>query len=111
MAQPAIKRLAGPAYLAAAAANVYNPAANTYAVIRHIHFCNDDTVAHNFTMYIGATGGSAGGTEIFKTFTLAANSTYDYYCLTRMDVADFLTGLADTASKVTIEVEGELYAL
>lgn len=108
------KRLAGPAYLGSAAANVYNPSANTYAIVRHFHVVNTDSSARTFTLYIGATGGSAGGTEYSKTLTLAAagssGSWWDEYAALRLDTTDFLTGLADVASKVVITVEGELYA-
>jgi plastocyanin len=111
MAQPAASRLAGPEYLTGAAANLYNPAANTYGVLKHLHFANDDSVAHNVTIYIGATGGSAGGTELFKSFVIAANGTYDWYSSgVRMAATDYLTGLADTASKVAVTVAGEVYA-
>jgi hypothetical protein len=106
-----IKRLAGPAYIANSATNIYNPSANTYGVIYHIHVVNTDTSARTFTLYIGATGGSAAGTEIFKDHSLAAKAEFDFYCELRIDVADFLSGIADAASKVVITVEGQLYPL
>lgn len=104
------KRLAGPAYLTGAAANIYTPPASTmYCVLRHIHFCNDDSIAHQVTIYVGATGGSAGGTELFKSFNIPAFGTYDWPCYLPMASTDFLTGLADTASKVTITVAGDQF--
>lgn len=103
-----IKRIAGPAYLAAAAANIYTPpAATIYTVIRHIHIANKTGTAATATLYTGATGGSAAGTELFGTKSIAANDTYDYYCAKRMDSTDFLTGLSGTASALVIEVEGD----
>ncbi len=103
-----LKLLAGPAYLAAAAANVYVPSsALIYAILRHIHLFNTDTVARTFSLYIGATGGSAGGTEVFKTMSIAANSPYDFYPLTKLTSTQFLSGLASSASTITIMVEGE----
>ena len=103
-----IKKIAGPAYLAAAAADIYTPPASTiFTVIRHIHITNVTAGAVTFTLYIGGTGGSAGGTEIAKAVSVAANSTWDYYCMTRMASTDFLSGLASAGSSLTILVEGE----
>lgn len=104
-----LKVLAPVAYLGNSAANIYTPAAATiYSVIRHIHLCNVTTSAATVTLYIGATGGSAGGTELFKLLSIPANSTYDYYTTRKMLSTDFLTGLCPTgATNVTIEVEGD----
>ena len=93
-----LKRISGPAYLAAAAANIYTPPASTIlTVIRHIHIANVTGGAVTFSLYVGATAGSAGGTELFKTFTVAANGTFDYYCNQYMASTDFLSGLASAA--------------
>lgn len=103
-----VKRLAGPAYLAAAAANIYTPPASTILTfIRHIHIANATGAAVTFSLYIGATGGSAGGTELFKGKSIPANDSYDYYCNHRMTSADFLSGLASAASSLVITVDGE----
>lgn len=104
-----LKRIAGPAFLANAVANIYTPAAATiYTRILHIHVANVTNAAATFTLYIGATGGSTAGTELFKAKTVDANSSFDYYCNQRMDSTDFLSGLASAASTLTITVEGEL---
>src|SRR3954470_17966283 len=101
------KRIAGPAYLAASATNIYTPAASTiYAIIRHIHIANVTTGAVTFSLYIGATGGSTGGTELAKNLSVPANLTWDYYGAQRMDSTDFLTGLASAATSLVITVEG-----
>jgi hypothetical protein len=103
-----IKRLAGPAFLGAAAANIYTPPASTiYTVIRHIHIANVTTGAVTFTLYVGATGGSTAGTELAKGYSIPANLTWDYYCGQRMDSTDFLTGLASAGSSLVIVVEAE----
>lgn len=110
-----LKRLAGPAFLAAAAADIYTPAASTiYTVIRHIHIANKTNTAATFALYIGATGGSASGTELFggnAGHSVAANSEFDYYCTLKMLSTDFLSGLAGTASALVIVVEGEQYVV
>ena len=60
-----------------------------------------------FTLYIGATGGSASGTEIAKNISVAPNQTWDYYGALFMASTDFLTGIASAGSSLTILVEGE----
>jgi hypothetical protein len=103
-----IKKISGPAFLAAAVADIYTPpAATIYTVIRHIHIANVAAGAVTFTLYVGATGGSAAGTELFKGYSVAANSSYDYYCALRMSSTDFLSGLASAATSLTITIEGE----
>jgi hypothetical protein len=103
-----VRRIAGPAYLAASATNVYTPAASTiYTVIRHIHIANKDSSARTFTLYVGATGGSAAGTELFKDVSVAVAGYFDWYGLLRMDSTDFLTGIASAATALVIVVEGE----
>lgn len=107
-----LKVLASVAYLANAAANIYTPAAATiYAVIRHIHLANVTTGAVTFTLYVGATGASVGGTEIFKGVSIPANSSYDWYTSRKMLSSDFLVGLASASSSITIEVLGEQYVV
>lgn len=107
-----IKRISGPAFLAAAAADIYTPPASTiYTVIRHIHIANVTAGAITFTLYVGATGGSAAGTELFKNVTVAANSYFDWYGALRMASTDFLTGLASGATSLTITVEGEQHVV
>lgn len=103
-----LKRISGPAYLASSAANIYTPPASTIlTTIRHIHVANATAGAITFTLYVGATGGSAGGTELFKGYSVAANSTFDYYCGQPMASTDFLSGLASAGTSLTITVEGE----
>ncbi len=103
-----LKRLAGPAYLANSATDIYTPAASTiFTVIRHIHIANVTSGAVTFTLYVGATGGSSAGTELFKAHSIAANSEFDYYCVLKMTSADFLSGLASAATSLVITVEGE----
>jgi hypothetical protein len=103
-----LKKISGPAFLAAAAADIYTPPASTiYTVIRHIHVANVTAGAVTFTLYVGATGGSAAGTELFKGVSVAANSYVDYYPMLKLLSTEFLSGLASGASSLTITVEGE----
>ena len=101
------KRIAGPAYIASSVADLYTPPASTiFTLIGHMHFANTAAVARTFSMYVGATGGSTGGTELFKDFEIAANSTYDYWCRLRMSSTDFLTAVASAANSITVTIEG-----
>lgn len=111
----------GPVALGASAANIINPPTltggaglsgtnvNTYVVIRHLRIVNKTNAAATFSLFIGATGASAGGTEFFGSGqSVAANNYVDWYGMVRLDVADFLTGLASAAATLTIEGEGEI---
>ena len=106
-----LKRIAGPAYLANAAADIYTPPASTiYTVIRHIRVSNKTGTAATFTLYVGATGGSAGGTEITGlSKSVPANDHLDMFFSPgiKMVSTDFLSGLASAASTLTIVVMGE----
>lgn len=112
MASGTPRRIAGPAFLAAAVANIYTPpAATIYNILRQIHIANVTAGAVTFTLYIGATGGSAAGTELFKAYSVAANSSFDHYLYRRMDAADFLTGLASAATSLVITVDGDQFVV
>lgn len=120
MAQNKIVRF-GPVSLGTSAANVLNPPtvsggtgvagtnAAAYLIVRHLRIVNKTTTAVPFSLWLGATGGSAAGTEFMGTGqSVPANNFVDWYGMLRLDVADFLTGLAGTASALTIEGEGEI---
>lgn len=111
----------GPAALANSAANIVNcnvtslagPVGFTmtqpYLIIRHIRLVNKTASAATASLYIGATGGSAAGTEFLGTaVSIPANSYLDWYGMLRLDAADFLTGLASAATTITFEAEGEI---
>jgi hypothetical protein len=110
-----------PAYVASAAANILNCAITSvagpvgitltqpYMIVKHIRLNNKDNIAHVVTLYKGATGGSAGGTEFaFDAISVPAASSVDWYGQARFDSTDFLTGVADLASKVTINIDAEV---
>lgn len=108
-----------PSYLSNAAANILSPgtasgavgftSANPYIIIKHIRLSNKTGGAVVGTLYIGATGGSAGGTEFaFPGVSVPANSFLDWYGQKRIDSADFLTGIAGAASSLVIEIDAEI---
>ena len=99
--------------------NILNPAAATggvnggssaqYIVLKHIRIVNKTAGAVTFTLYLGATGATAAGTEIIGTATsVAANSAYDWYGQLRLDAADFLSGGASANTSLTFQAEGEV---
>lgn len=108
-----LKTLAGPAYIANSATNVFTPAASTIiSVINQIRVSNKTAGAITYTLYVGATGGSAGGTEITGlSESVAGNSHVDQYFSPGliMKSTDFLTGVASAASSLTIVVMGQQF--
>ena len=107
-----LKRIAGPAYISNSAADIYTPPASTiYTVIRHIHIANVTASAVTFSLFVGATGASAGGTQLFGTHSVPAYSEIDYFCMLKMTSTDFLTGIASAATSLVIVVEGEQHVV
>jgi hypothetical protein len=109
----AVKKLAGPVAMSATmTTNVYNQSsALVFSVVRHVHVANKTAGAVTFSLWLGATGANAAGTELFSAYSVPANSSYDWYGALRMDSTDFLVGGASAATSLTITVEGELNAV
>ena len=110
----------GPiALLTTTTTNLLNPATATggvnggsspnYIVLKHIRVVNKTAGAVNFSLWLGATGANAAGTEVIgQALSVAANSYIDWYGLLRLDTTDFLVGGASGATSLTIEGEGEI---
>lgn len=97
---PAITSLTGP---------VGYTQTQPYLLIKHMRVVNKTGSAATVSLWIGATGGNAAGTEFaFQGTSVAANSYVDWYGLVRLDSADFLVGGAGTATALTWEAEGEI---
>ncbi len=106
--------MAGTLALTNAAADIYVPAsALIYAVIRHIHIANKDSVLRTFRLYLGATAASAAGTELFFDVPIAAGDYFDWTPVPGLKVTStqFLTGLASANTALTILVLGEEYVV
>lgn len=105
------RRIAGPAAISNSAANIYTPpAATIITYIYQIHIVNRTASPATFTLYIGATGGSASGTEVSGgSHAVAAASEFDLYFPSGLPLksTDFLTGIASAASTLVITVIGE----
>lgn len=99
--------------------NILNPATLTggvnsgsgglYIILRKIRILNKTAVPHNFSLWLGATGANAAGTEVIGTGkNIPANDAYDWQGYLRLDTADFLVGGADANTALTMEGEGEI---
>jgi hypothetical protein len=104
-----IKRLAGPTALSAVTTtNVYNQgSALIYDVVRHIHVVNKTDNFATFSLWLGATGANAAGTELYSKQTVKPRDVYDAYLTLKMLSTDFLVGGSDTATALSITIEGE----
>jgi hypothetical protein len=81
----------------------------TYIVLKHIRVVNKTAAAASFSLWLGATGANAAGTEVVGIGqSVAANSSYDWYGLMRLDSTDFLVGGAGTGTALTLTAEGEI---
>lgn len=80
-----------------------------YIILRHVRIVNKTSSAATFSLYLGATGANAAGTEVIGTATsVAANSATDWYGALRLDSTDYLVGGAGTSTALTIQGEGEI---
>jgi len=90
-----------------AAAGTGVGAQDIYMLLRHVRIVNKTGSAATFSLWLGATGANAAGTEVIgQALSVAANSYFDWFGALRMDAADFLVGGAGTATALTIEGEG-----
>lgn len=104
-----LKRTVGPIALSnTLTTNVYNNgSALIYDNIKHVHVANKTGAAATFSLWIGATGANAAGTEWFNAVSVPANGVYDWYGNLKLLTADFLVGGASAAATLTITIEGE----
>jgi hypothetical protein len=92
-----------------AAGGVNAGASPQYIVLKHLRVTNKSAAAAAFSMWLGATGANAAGTEVIgQGQVIAANSSYDWYGLLRIDAADFLVGGANAAGVLSVSGEGEI---
>jgi hypothetical protein len=108
-----IKRTFGPVALTTTmTTNVYNnTSALIYDVIKHIHIANKTGTAATFSLWLGATGANAAGTELFTAVSIPANDYFDWYGNLKMLSTDFLVGGAGTTTALTITGMGEQYVV
>lgn len=108
-----VKRTFGPLALTTTlTTNVYTQgSALIYDVIKHIHITNKTASAATFSLWLGATGANAAGTELFNGQSIAANSSFDWYGNLKMLSTDFLVGGSNTTTALTITGEGEQFVV
>jgi hypothetical protein len=81
----------------------------TYIILRRITIVNKTTSAATFSLWLGATGGNAAGTEVIgQGLSIPANSFFPWSGYLRLDSTDFLVGGASVNTALTIEGEGEI---
>jgi len=110
MADKVVRSFGPVAMSATMTTNIYQGGnggtATIYDVVKHIHVVNKTAGAVTFSLWLGATGGNAAGTELFNAYSVASYSTFDYYCSLRMISTDYLVGGASAATSLTIYGEG-----
>lgn len=118
MANPSIKLLFGPAALTATLTTNVGPgpaygggSALLFDIVKHLHVVNKTAGAITFSLWIGATGANAAGTEWFNAQSVAANSVYDWYGNLKLLSTQFIVGGASALTSLTILLEGETYAV
>lgn len=100
--------------------NILNPGTTTGGVnctsapydklrilLTHIRIVNKTAGAVTASLWIGATGGNAAGTEFaFSGTSIPANSAQDWWGEMPLDTTDFLVGGAGAGTSLSIEGEG-----
>jgi hypothetical protein len=92
--------------------DIYLPATNTYALVRHIRLCNTDSAARTVRIYRDATGTNTDGKQLAYDLSVPANDAVDIYFPAGLKLTSSigLVGGASTTAVVTITITGELYA-
>lgn len=88
-----------------------NASALVYDVIKHILITNTSAVPATVSLWIGATGANAAGTQLFSEHVIPAHAEFPYYCSQRFTSTQFLVGGRDASSTCTIKVETEQFVV
>ena len=119
MAQTKTFRLGPTALSTTLTTNLCNPGTLTggvgsysggslYIILRHIRIVNKHaSTAATFSLWLGATGANAAGTELWTGKSIAANDSFEWYGNLKMTSTDFLVGGSGTATALTITVMSE----
>lgn len=80
-----------------------------YIILQHMRVVNKTGSAATVSLWMGATGANAAGTEfIWLATSIAANYYDQWYGNYRMGQADFLVGGSGTATALSITLMGEV---
>lgn len=94
-----LKRVGPLALTTVLTTNVYNQSsALIYDIVRMMHVVNHTDVDATFSLWLGATGANAAGTEMFSKQTVKARGIFDWPYPFKMLSTDFLVGGADLAA-------------
>ena len=120
MAQNKILNIQPIALTATLTTNILNPAVTSvagpvgftmtqpYLIIRAIKVANKTAGAVTFSLWKGATGANAAGTELYIAQSVPANSVFSDVVLLRLDSGDFIVGGASALTSLTISFAGEI---
>lgn len=77
--------------------------------LRHIRITNKTGSGATFSLWLGATGANAAGTEVIgQAKNVAANDSYDWYGDMLIGASEYLVGGASANTTLTFEAEGEV---
>lgn len=79
-----------------------------YLIVRVITVTNKTAGSVTFSLWKGATGANAAGTELYNGIAVPANSIWRDARVLRLDAADFIVGGASAGTSLTIEFEAEI---
>lgn len=99
--------------------NLFNPNASSggvnsgssglYAVIKHMRVVNKTSSPVTVSLWKGATGANAAGSEVaWQGTPVPGNSYLDWYGQMRFDTTDFLVGGAGANTALSLQGEGEI---
>lgn len=92
--------------------NVFNnTSALIYDVIKRIHIVNKTATAATFSLYLGATGANAAGTELWLAYPLGPYADFVRYMEMPMFSTDFLVGGASAATTLSITIDREQFVV
>lgn len=108
-----LKRIGPLALTTTLTTNVYN---NTSALIfdsiKQINISNKTASAATVSLWIGATGANAAGTEIMTGVSIPANTVSTFYFSgLKMSSTDFLVGGSGTSTALTITILTEQFVV
>lgn len=84
-------------------------ATQPYVLLRHLRVVNKTGSPVTVSLWIGATGANAAGTEFaWQAYSVPANSFVDWHGQIRLDAADFLVGGASASTCLSLQGEGEI---
>lgn len=93
-----LKRIYGPATLAAAAATIYTVPASTTTIVRYIRFVNTTGTDRPVTLSVGA---DAAATRIFGAVTIPAGGSLDWTGAIPMTAGEIIQGYSSATAAIT----------